>query len=154
MRITAQEEYGLRCLLQLAYLPQGKPVTVKEIAEKEGLSTAYVEKLLRLLGRAGLVHSVRGIRGGYVMNRAPAQITLGEAMRALGTIQTTGHICSSFTGSKDTCVHFNGCSIRSIWSVLTSYIQRYLDETTLADLLEDEYVLSSRLAKRLSEKAT
>ncbi len=150
MRITAQEEYGLRCLLQLAYLPQGKSVTVKEVAAKEGLSTAYVEKLLRLLGRAGLVHSVRGMRGGYVMNRAPAQITLGETIRALGTIQTTGHICSAFTGSKDICVHFNGCSIRSIWSGLTSYIQRYLDDTTLADLLEDEYVLSTRLAKRLT----
>ena len=84
------------------------------------------------------------------MNRAPAQVTLGEVIRALGTIQTTDDICNSFTGIKDECVHFNGCSIRSIWSGLTTYIQRFLDETTLADLLPDEYAVSERLAKRLS----
>ena len=149
MKITAQEEYGLRCLLQLAYAPQDQLVSVKEIAEREGLSAAYAEKLLRLLGRAGLVHSVRGVKGGYVMNRAPAQVTLGEVIRALGTVQTTDHICNSFTGTQDICVHFNGCSIRSVWSGLTTYIQRFLDETTLADLLGKEYAVSEWLAKRM-----
>ena len=72
MKITAQEEYGLRCLLQLARMPQGQIVSVKEIADKEGLSGANVEKLLRLLSHAGLVHSVRGIKGGYVLNRPAA----------------------------------------------------------------------------------
>lgn len=149
MKITAQEEYGLRCLMQLARVEPGRLVTVKEVAAREGLSHAYVEKLLRLLARAGLVHSMRGVKGGYVLNRVPAQVTLSEVIRALGTVETTDHICASFTGVKATCIHFNGCSIRSVWSRLTTYIQRFLDETTLADLLGNEYTVSERLARRM-----
>lgn len=149
MKITSQEEYGLRCLLQLARAPQGQIVSVKEIAGKEGLSSAYVEKLLRLLAKAGLVHSVRGIKGGYVLNRPAPSVTLGEVVRALGTVQTTNHICTSFTGNQDACVHFSDCGIRSVWSGLTAYIQNFMDQTTLASLLENEYTVSDRLTKRL-----
>lgn len=149
MKITAQEEYGLRCLLQLARAPQHHVVRVKDVAEKEGLSHAYVEKLLRLLARAGLVHSVRGMRGGYVLNRPASSVTLGEVVRALGMVQTTNHICQHFTGNQRVCVHFNDCGIRSVWSGLTTYIQNFLDQTMLADLFESEYAVSDRLAKRL-----
>ena len=148
MKITAQEEYGLRCLLQLARTPQGRLVTVKVIAAKEGLSSAYVEKLLRVLSRAGLVHSMRGINGGYVLNRPATSITLGEVVRALGGMQTTDHICHAYTGQQDACVHFSNCGIRSVWSGLTTYIQSFLDQTTLASLLGSEYAVSERLAKR------
>jgi Rrf2 family protein len=149
MKISAQEEYGLRCLLQLARLPRSQVVTVKEIAGKEGLSNAYVEKLLRVLARGGLVHSTRGIKGGYTLNRSANQITLGEVVRTLGQVPTTDHICHQFTGQQDVCVHFSNCGIRSVWSGLTNYIQHFLDQTTLASLLGDEYGVSDRLAKRL-----
>ena len=148
MKISAQEEYGLRCLLQLARAERDQIVSVKEIAGKEGLSGAYVEKLLRVLARAGLVHSVRGVRGGYVLNRPASQVTLGEVVRSLGTIQTTDHICRQFTGNQDICVHFSDCGIRSVWAGLTGYIQSFLDQTTLESLLESEYAVSDRLAKR------
>lgn len=151
MKITAQEEYGLRCLLQLARAQQDQIVSVKEIALREGLSHAYVEKLLRILSRAGLVHSVRGIKGGYVLNRAPSQTTLGEVVRALGTVETTDHICTVFTGNQEACVHFRDCGIRSVWSGLTTYIQHFLDHTMLASLLEKEYVVSERLARRMGQ---
>ncbi len=148
MRITSQEEYGLRCLLQLARGPEGQVVSVKDVATKEGLSSAYVEKLLRILSKAGLVHSLRGLKGGYSLNRPPTQISLGEVIRALGMVQTTEHICSSFTGQEDACVHFRDCGIRSVWSGLTNYIQSFLDQTTLASLLENEYTVSTQLAQR------
>src|SRR3989338_6855273 len=115
MKITAQEEYGLRCLLQLARGPQGQLVSVKEIARREGLSTAYVEKLLRHLARAGLVHSMRGIKGGYLLNRPAGSVTLGEVVRALGGMQTTDHLCHAYTGQQEACVHFSDCGIRSVW---------------------------------------
>ena len=149
MKVTAQEEYGLRCLLQLARIPQYQVVSVKEIAAKEGLSSANVEKLLRILSRAGLVHSMRGLRGGYALNRPATAITLGEIVRALGTVETTEHICTSFTGNRDACIHFSNCGIRSVWSGLTTYIQSFMDQTTLASLLEPEYTVSERLAQRL-----
>ncbi|MBI4353680.1 MAG: Rrf2 family transcriptional regulator, partial [Candidatus Omnitrophica bacterium] len=146
---TAQEEYGLRCLLQLAKTPHGQVVRVKDIAAKEGLSSAYVEKLLRLLSRSGLVHSVRGLKGGYVLNRPPAQVTLGEVVRALGGMQTTDHLCHQFTGQQDACVHFTDCGIRSVWSGLTTYIQQFLDRTTLDDILAGEYDVAQAIADRL-----
>lgn len=149
MKITAQEEYGLRCLLQLARVTRGELVSVRDIAAREGLSNAYAEKLLRLLSKAGLVHSVRGIRGGYMLNRPASAITLGEVVRALGKVQTTEHICHQFTGNQSTCVHFSNCGIRSVWSGLTTYIQSFLDQTTLASLLESEYTVAERLSKRL-----
>ncbi len=149
MKITAQEEYGLRCLLQLARADEHQVVRVKEVAAKEGLSSAYVEKLLRLLARAGLTHSVRGLKGGYLLNRPASQVTLGEVIRALGQIQTTDHICQTFTGNEASCTHFENCSVRSVWSVLTTQIQRFLDQTTLAMLLEDEYTVSQQLANRI-----
>lgn len=148
MKVTAQEEYGLRCLLQLARTPQGQVVSVKDIAAKESLSNAYVEKLLRILSRSGLVHSVRGLKGGYVLNRSAASIMLGEVVRALGMVENTKHICQSFTGNEAACVHFSDCGIRSVWSGLTTYIQRFLDETSLASILDKEYTVSQRLANR------
>ena len=150
MKITAQEEYGLRCLLQLARIPHHQLVSVKEIAAKEGLSHAYAEKLLRILSKAGLVHSVRGAKGGYALNRPAITITLGEVIRALGMMQTTSHICQSFTGNEQVCVHFDDCGLRSVWSGLTTYIQTFLDQTTLESLLQPEYIVAERLRSRLS----
>ena len=150
MKISAQEEYGLRCMLQLARSERDQVVSVKEIASKEGLSPAYVEKLLRLLGKAGLVHSVRGLRGGYVLNRDASAIMLGEVVRALGAVLTTDQICHQFTGHEAVCVHFSNCGIRSVWSGLTGYIQSFLDQTPLSSLLDGELAVSKRIAKRFA----
>ena len=149
MKITAQEEYGLRCLLQLARAPRHQVVRVKDVAAKEGLSSAYAEKLLRLLAKSGLVHSIRGVKGGYVMNRPAASVTLGEVVRALGSVQMGKNICHIFTGKEATCVHFRDCGIRSVWSGLMTSIQNFMDQTTLDHILEDEYAVSERLTKRL-----
>ena len=150
MKISSQEEYGLRCLLQLAQVPQGQLMTVKKIAEKEGLSAAYVEKLLRILGTAGLVHSTRGVQGGYALSHPPATISLGKVVRALGEVLATEHICITFTGNEETCVHFDDCGLRSVWAGLSLYIQNFLDHTMVADLLGKEQVVSTRLAKWLT----
>ena len=134
MKITAQEEYGLRCLLQLAHGDEEKRLTVKEIALREGLSPAYVEKLLRLLGKAGLIHSVRGVKGGYLLNKKPHEISLGAVVRALGQVPTTHEICNQFTGNRAHCIHIDNCCIRAAWETLTVAIQAFLDRTFLSDL--------------------
>lgn len=138
MKITAQEEYGLRCLLQLARQDHKGVLTVKEIAHREGISSAYAEKLLRLLAKAGLAHSVRGIRGGYNLERPVYEITLGHVVRALGTVPSTTEICERFTGNRVSCVHLKDCGLRSAWAGLTRYIQHFLDETPLALLTHRE----------------
>src|SRR5262245_66626616 len=82
MKITAQEEYGLRCLMHLARC--GGSLTVPEIAQAEGLSPAYVAKLLAVLRQAGFVESVRGRAGGYHLARPPGEVRLGRVLLALG----------------------------------------------------------------------
>jgi len=148
MKITAQEEYGLRCLLQLARVPQGQVVRVRDIAKLEGLSNAYVEKLLRLLSQASLTQSVRGSAGGYTLAKPAADITLGAIVRALGVMPATDIICQSYTGNEDECVHLKDCGIRSVWAGLTAYIQSFLDATTLVTLLDPENSVAERLAQR------
>lgn len=139
MKITAQEEYGLRCLLQLARRHGAEtPVTVREIAVAEGISTAYAEKLLHRLAKAGLAESVRGIRGGFRLRRSPREMTVGDAVRALGSFLTHAAICQRYTGEENRCVHNKDCGLRPVWSTMNYHIQRLLDNLPLAVLLQGE----------------
>src|SRR5436309_3416977 len=84
MKITSQEEYGLRCLLRLASTEEGHSLTIPEVAAAEGLSSPYVAKLLAVLRQAGLIESVRGRAGGYRLARPATEIMLGSVMKVLG----------------------------------------------------------------------
>lgn len=139
MKITAQEEYGLRCLLQLARNHgSAQPVTVREIAGKEGISVAYAEKLLHRLGRFGLVESVRGVKGGFRLARSPEAMTVGDAVRALGSFLTHAAICQRYTGEESHCVHNKNCGLRPVWSTVNYHIQKLFDNLPLAILLQGE----------------
>jgi Rrf2 family protein len=138
LRITAQEEYGLRCMVQLARHRGPEPLSLSEIAEREGLSLPYVAKLLAQLRQAGLVESVRGRSGGYVLPRDPAEITLDEVVEALGGVFFERDHCEKYPASQENCVHSDDCSIRSIWDAVGRLIRDALRRTTLADLLQSE----------------
>ena len=84
MKITAQEEYGLRCLLKVAQVTDGNSLTLQEIAVAEGLSVPYTAKLLSVLRQSGFLESVRGRSGGYMLTRGPEKIGLGSLLLALG----------------------------------------------------------------------
>lgn len=139
MKITAQEEYGLRCLLQLARNHgNSEPVTVREIAAKEGISVAYAEKLLHRLAKFGLTESVRGVKGGFRLTRAPEAMTVGDAVRALGSFLTHAAICQRYTGDESYCVHNKNCGLRPVWSTVNYHIQKLFDNLPLAILLQGE----------------
>ncbi|HEY3174731.1 MAG TPA: Rrf2 family transcriptional regulator [Candidatus Polarisedimenticolia bacterium] len=148
MKVTAQEEYGLRCMMQLANSSPQRPLTIHEIAEREGLSSAYAGKLMNLLRDGGLVDSVRGRSGGYLMARPPDRISVSEIMAALGGIIYEDHYCERFPGDEDTCVHVGDCSVRSLWGMLQETVERVLSRTTLADLMDTEQRVSADLASR------
>src|SRR5262245_58507488 len=134
MKITAQEEYGLRCLLELARHRGAEPLTVGAIAEQEGLSIPYVGKLRGHLRQSGLVESVRGRSGGYVLTRPAEEITLADALEVLGGSFFSSGFCDEHNGTHERCVHLGECSIRSLWGVLGDIFDRVLKRTTLADL--------------------
>ena len=137
MRLTAQEEYGLRCLLQVAREPEGA-LTTPQLAEREGLTPAYVHKLMRLLRRGGLVRSVRGRKGGYQLARPADQITLGPVLAALGGSLYGTDFCREHKGSARVCVRNGDCSIRAVWMAIDQAVQRALGRTRLSDLLLSE----------------
>ena len=148
MRVTAVEEYGLRLMLQMASAGKGKPMTIHEIAARESLSDAYVAKLMNQLRDAGLVESVRGRSGGYLMTKEPDQITVFQVLNGLG-----GHIyeeeyCGRFPGESEACVHVGDCSLRSLWGTLEGLVNGVLARTTLADLMQSEERVAQDIALR------
>jgi len=148
MRISAGEEYGLRCILRLAQSFPEKLLTVEEVAQQEGLSIAYVEKLLLQLKKAGLVVSIRGANGGYSLARNPAEIPVGLVLRALdGTILTD--LCERFPGEQEACVHLRKCNIRPVWVILAHHLYKILNQISLKDLLQEgEKSIRSELYQR------
>ena len=133
MKLSPIEEYGLRCLLQLARRTPDQPVTIRVIAEGEGLSTAYVGKLMFLLQRAHLVTSTRGVQGGYLLAKAPEALSLAEVFSALEPSDLED-VCEKFTGTESACVHNGSCVIKHVWKGLNDHISDYLSKVTLRDL--------------------
>ena len=146
--LSSLQEYGVRCLLQLARKPGGGPLTAREIAQAEGLSTNYVEKILSHIREHGLVKSVRGVHGGFLLTRPADQISLQEVFRVFGGPLYTEQFCEKFTGHRDACVHTGDCGIRPLWSFLTKELDRIMAQTSLQDLLQHEATVAAQMAKR------
>ncbi|CAN5564367.1 Rrf2 family transcriptional regulator [soil metagenome] len=137
MKISAQEEYGLRCLVQLANLPDGDSLTLPQIAELEGISTANAGKLMWLLNKADFVQSTRGTKGGYALARPAEEIRLNEIIKVLDEDVMTKH-CDSYTGVLDSCVHHGDCGIRPVIVGLHAIVENALSRITLAHLVGNE----------------
>ena len=133
MKVSAQEEYGLRCLLQLARLGEGESFTLGQIAEGEGISQANAGKVLWLLNKAGLVASTRGRVGGYTLARPATEIRLSEVIKVLDEGEVEGH-CKTYPGVLDSCVHTGDCGIRSVIVNVHEVVERALSGITLAQL--------------------
>jgi Rrf2 family protein len=134
MKPTAQEEYGLRCALQVARR-HDQIITIPEIAVAEGLTAAYAAKMMRLLLKGGIVTSTRGHQGGYRLAKPPAEVTVAAVMDALGTGLFPDGFCVDHRGGRNACVHSGQCAIRSVWSSLDVIIREALGGITLGDLL-------------------
>jgi Rrf2 family iron-sulfur cluster assembly transcriptional regulator len=138
MKISALEEYGLRCLLRLGRCPEGNSLTINEIADQEGMSIPNARKLLMLLREAGFVDSVRGRTGGYVLKEDPATITVGHVLEALGGRMFDEAFCGRFTGDLSLCMNSSTCTVRSLWGVLDGLISGVLHRIRLSDLIGTE----------------
>ncbi|HYX27735.1 MAG TPA: Rrf2 family transcriptional regulator [Pyrinomonadaceae bacterium] len=145
MKISAHEEYGLRCLVQLARAAvDGESLTLNQIAEREGLSVANAGKLMWILVKAGLVQSTRGANGGYALARPAANIRLNEVIRILDE-DTVDRFCQTHTGVLDACIHTSDCGIRPVIVGLHEVVQNALSEITLAELIGSEKKVDARL---------
>lgn len=137
MHISAVEEYGLRCALQLASLEEGAVLAASQIAEREGISVQYASKIMHLFRKAGLVSASRGMQGGFRLSSPAAGISLKSVFGAIREEEKTG-FCNNYKGLQQECVHLKACSVRPVWDVLSSYFDSVLENLTLADLSRSE----------------
>ena len=144
MRITTWAEYGLICALHLARRDEEGPVTGREIAARERLPGDYVEQILLRLRRAEIVRSQRGARGGYLLARAAAEISVREVIQ-VSELETFDLHCATNPVEELRCSAAESCSIRPVWMVLQQRIDDVLEGVKLADLLDDEVVVRARV---------
>ncbi|HEY1951059.1 MAG TPA: Rrf2 family transcriptional regulator [Bryobacteraceae bacterium] len=138
MKLSAQEEYGVRCLIQVAGNGGPSGVTIPDISKAEGISAAHAAKLLRILRRSGFVKSVRGKVGGYSLSRPAHKIVLGDVLDALGGRLFETNFCKSHVGTGKICKHSTDCSLRTLWHTVQAAVDQVLERTTLQDLLRPE----------------
>ena len=138
MRLSSQEEYGLRCLLRVGREGQDGSITIGELSRAEGISEPHVAKMMRILRKGGFVRSTRGQAGGYTLARPADQIAVGHALAALGGRLFDADFCGTHAGVGLLCTHMVDCSIRSVWRTIQGAIDGVLTRLTLKDLLRNE----------------
>ncbi len=151
MKFTSTEEYGLRCMLQMAKKGIEGNTTIVELAQKEALTTAYVAKIMSILRKAGLVQSIRGQSGGYQLSKPPQEINVHEVMEAMAGkffkhedyCDTPSVPASDHLG----CIHNMDCAIRSLWMGLDMSVSSYLKKCKLSDLVQTEPQMQKYLQK-------
>jgi Rrf2 family protein len=134
VRVSTRGDYASRALLSLA-LRSGEqnPTSVRDIAERTGLPQPYLEQILLALKGAGLVRSKRGVGGGYVLARPPAQITLGSIVAAVDGPIVVGDFGEPHENGA--CDHEGQCALLAVWSEVGELMRQHLDSFTLADMV-------------------
>ena len=133
MKISTKGRYALRLMLDLAiHGGEGQPVSLRDVARRQQLSDKYLEQIVTPLAKAGLVRTVRGAGGGYLLNRAPADYTVGEILRPLeGDLAPVE--CATNSGYCERC---DECITLELWQEIYRAVSSVVDHTTLADLVD------------------
>lgn len=133
MRISARAEYALLALIELSTRKSEKPIQSKQISARAGVPKPFLDQLLLDLRRSGLVRSVRGPGGGYVLARPPKEITVRDAMAVVeGTSLSTQ--CGIKSSDGKPCKRLKICALMEVWNQVDGAIEGVLANTTLADL--------------------
>lgn len=138
MKFSAQEEYGLRCMVAIAREGDDGFLTIPTIASAEGLTQSHVAKLLAILRKTGFVTSRRGQLGGYSLSRPAKEIVVMDVMAVLGGRLFDEEYCERYAGIKDECVHIGQCSLRPLWIKIQSAIDSVVSELSVQDLVDGE----------------
>lgn len=137
MKLSTRARYALRMMLQVARASSdGTPVSMTSIARETDISKSYLEQLAIPLKAAGLLHGRTGRAGGYTLSRPASEIRIREIVEAtIGQIELVECV-----GSPDHCMRAGECETRLVWALLTSRLRSMLDEYSLADLTNPEYL--------------
>ena len=152
MKITSQEEYGLRILIRIASCRDEEGMSIPQLSEAEGLSNHYVAKLSRILRMEGFINSTPGYKGGYVLAKPAKKIIINDLLKALGGALFDDEFCGLHSGALKLCTHSVDCSTRSLWQMIQFNIDQLLNKVTLYDLVNTEKK-SEKILKHLLEES-
>ena len=138
MKITAQEEYGLRILLRIARCRDEESMSIQALSTAEGISPAYVAKLTRTLRQAGYINSTPGNIGGYILAKSAHDININQVLKTLGGALFSKAFCNDFSGTMRLCTNSVDCSVRSLWQMIQFSVDQLLDKVSLKDLIGTE----------------
>ena len=135
MRLSTRSHYGLKAMFDLAQNYGSGPIPLKTVAQRQNLSDHYLEQLIAMLRKAGLVKSVRGAQGGYVLAREPSAINVGDIIRALeGPIAPVYCVSEKDPGS---CDEADYCITRTVWARVRDGFTAVCDSISLADMCRE-----------------
>lgn len=132
MKISTKGRYALRLMLDLAIHDNGSAIPLKEVAARQEISDKYLEQIVTQLSRGGMVRSIRGAAGGYLLTRKPSEYTVGQILRQLeGNLAP---VMCAVPGS--TCHRADQCVTLEVWQQIREAVDQVVDHITLADLVE------------------
>lgn len=135
MKFSTKGRYGLRAMIDLAVYSNGEYVTLASIAERQGISTNYLEQVFSALRKSGLVKSAKGAQGGYVLSESPSDIKVGRILRVLeGSLSVTDEDDENLAGN-ESCIR--NCIRINVWEKMNNSLNELVDSVTLEDLAED-----------------
>jgi Rrf2 family protein len=135
LKLSTKGRYGLRALIDLAKYSGQEPVSITSISDRQGISERYLEQLMAMLKKAGLVKSIRGAGGGYVLAKELEEISVGDVLRALeGSLEPVE--CSGLN-PEEGCKAADSCVTKYVWQRINESINHTVDEMKLDQLVEE-----------------
>lgn len=133
MKISSRGRYALRFMIDLAQNENGSAVTLKDVSQRQEISIKYLEQIVTLLNRGGLIRSVRGNQGGYLLTRDPKEYTVGDILR---TVEGDLFPVACMQDQPNQCARYPICKTIKFWEGLYQTVNNYVDSVTLSDLSE------------------
>ncbi len=141
MKLSTKGRYGLRAMIDLADYSEEMPQSIACIAARQSISDSYLEQLMAKLKKAGLITSIRGAQGGYVLAKPSKEISVGDILRALedlSPVNCVGLKGEQACGGSDTCV------TRNVWKRIDDSIQHAVNSIFLSELVEDNRAMRKK----------
>ena len=140
MRLTTKGRYGVRAVLNLATHNQQQPVSISQISKEEDLSPEFLEQIFFKLKKAGVIRSIRGPKGGFVLKWKPSEVTIKSILDAVGeSISPTP--CTN--GSTEPCPRAKECALVPVWNEFHELIVKHLDSISLKDIIDNRKTAES-----------
>jgi Rrf2 family protein len=136
MKLSTKGRYGLRAVLDLAMNGKNEAVALSGIAERQDISVSYLEQLIAKLKKAGIVNSIRGAQGGYILAKKPEEISVGDILRALeGDLNPVD--CAEILGKGTSCTGADLCVTKYVWMRISDSINNTVDTMLLSELIKE-----------------